>query len=178
MTNSILTQFPTAERLLEALDVELERAVLLRVVEYCADQMHPWTTRDVVSNELFERDGYEYNVRDRNEVEKAVGRAWRELENSGLVEEPDSDNGKNGYRMPSMKGKAVAAGIDFAGAKVRARFTRDMFHASLPDAVWNAFRAGDYDTAVFEALKAVEIAVRKKGLAKTELLLLTTASSL
>jgi hypothetical protein len=169
VTNSILTLFPTADRFLEALDVERERAVLLRVVEYCNDSMHPWTARDVVSNELFDRNGYEYSVRNRNEVDKAVGRAWKELENSGLIEEPDSDNGKNGFRMPSAKGKAVAAGIDFAAAKVRSRFTRDVFNSSLPDAAWNAFCAGDYDTAVFEALKAVEIAVRKKGLGKNKI---------
>ena len=38
-----------------------------------------------------------------------------------------------------------------------------MFNRLLPDAAWNAFRAGDYDTAVFEAFKAVESAVRKKS---------------
>lgn len=169
MTNSILTLFPTADQFLQALDVERERVVLLRVVEYCADSMHPWTTREVVSNELFDRNGYEYSVHHRNEVDKAVGRAWRELENNGLIEEPDADNGKNGYRMPSARGKAAATGIDFAAAKIRSRFTRDMFNPSLPDAAWNAFRAGDYDTAVFEALKAVEVAVRKKGLGKNKI---------
>lgn len=38
-----------------------------------------------------------------------------------------------------------------------------MFHAAVPDASWNAFSVGDYDTAVFEAFKSLEVAVRKKG---------------
>ena len=41
-----------------------------------------------------------------------------------------------------------------------------MFHPSLPDPAWHAFRAGDHDTPVFEAFKAFQIAVRKTGLGK------------
>jgi hypothetical protein len=166
LTNAILTLFSTADSLLEATDVELERAVLLRVVEYCRDSMHPWTTRDNVSNELFERGAYEYDARNRNEVAKAVGRSWKRLEDGGLIEEPDPDNGKNGYRIPSKAGKEAADKVDFAAARIRGRFTREMFHHSLPDAAWQALRVGDHDTAVFEALKAVEIAIRKKGIGK------------
>ena len=166
MANAILTLFPTADRLLEAKEIEIERAVLVRVVEFCADPMHPMVTRDTVNNALFELGGYEYNVRHRREVEKKIGRAWKTLEDDGLMEEPDFDNGKNGFRVPSEKGKGAAAAVDFAAAVMGGRFTRDMFHPSLPDAAWNAFRAGDYDTAVFEALKTVEVAVRNKGLGK------------
>jgi len=164
--NVVLSLFPTPDSLLESTDVERERAVLLRVVEYCRDPMHPMLTRDVVENELFERGGYEYDVGKREQIGKVIRRAWKMLEDNDLVEEPDAYNGKNGYRVPTEKGKAVAAGIDLAGAKIRSRFTKDMFHPALPDSAWNAFRVGDYDTAVFEALKAVEIAVRKKGAGK------------
>jgi len=72
-------------------------------------------------------------------------------------------NGKNGHRIVSQKGRAADTEFNFAAAKVRARFMRDMFSSSLPDAAWNSFRVGDYDTAVFEAFKAVEVAVRKKA---------------
>jgi hypothetical protein len=59
MPNPILVLFPTAEQLLEASELELEQAVLLRVVDYCADPLHRMITRDVVSNEFFEFGGYE-----------------------------------------------------------------------------------------------------------------------
>jgi HEPN domain-containing protein len=49
---------------------------------------------------------------------------------------------------------------------IRSRFSREIFHPLLPDAAWNSFRSGDYDTAVFEAFKAVETAVLKKGIGK------------
>jgi uncharacterized protein (TIGR02391 family) len=52
---------------------------------------------------------------------------------------------------------------------MRTKFTREMFHLSLPDAAWNAFSVGDYDTAVFEAFKSLEVAVRTKcGFASTD----------
>jgi hypothetical protein len=163
LSNTILSLFPTADRLLEAPDVEIERALLGRIVEICDDQTRRMTTREVVVNELFDRGGYTYDVGKRNAVEKVINRAWKTLEDGGLIEEPDSVNGKNGYRIPSQKGRAVNTEADFAAAKVRARFTRDMFHPSLPDAAWNVFRTGGYDAAVSEAFKALEVAVRRKG---------------
>lgn len=45
---------------------------------------------------------------------------------------------------------------------MRSKFTREMLHPRLPDAAWNAFIVGDYDTAVFDAFKSVEVAVRTK----------------
>jgi hypothetical protein len=166
VANSILILFPTADRLLEATEVEIERAVLLRVVECYADPVRRMVARDGVSVELFERGGYDYDVRKRTEIEKAIGLAWKRLEDAGLLEEPDFDNGKNGFRVPSEKGRAAAAKFDFAAAMTRGSFSRKMFHPLLPDAAWLAFRAGNHDAAVFEAFKAVEIAVRKKGLGK------------
>lgn len=166
MANVILTLFPSADQLLEAIDVEIERAGLLRVVQCCADPMHRMVTGDGLSIELFDRDGYDYDVRKRTEIEKVISRAWKRLEDVGFLEEPDFDNGKNGFRIPSGKGKSAAAALDFDAAITRGSFSRKMFHPSLPDAAWHAFRAGDHDAAVFEALKAVETAVRRKGLGK------------
>jgi len=165
LTNSILDLFPTADRLLEASEVEIEGALLRRVMEVTDDPMRRMTTRDSIATELF---GivigcYAHNIGQRKDVDKAISRAWRALENAGLIEEPDPANGRNGYRVISQRGRAAVANDDVAAAKARSMFTREMFHPSLPDPAWNAFRAGDYDTAVFEAFKAVESAVRKKG---------------
>jgi hypothetical protein len=134
LTNVILFLFPTADRLIEATDVEIERAVLFRVVECCADPTRRMVARDGVNIELFERGGYDYDVRKRMEVEKAIGRVWKRFEDVGLLKEPDVENGKSGFRIPSEKGIAAAATFDFAAAKTRGSFSRSMFHPSLPDA--------------------------------------------
>ncbi len=120
-------------------------------------------TRDSISTVLFDANGYPYSTHARTEVQRVIGRAWKALDDAGFIEEPDPDNGKNGYRVSSATGKEVYASADYVGARMRSKFTREMFHPGLPDAAWNAFTVGDYDTAVFEAFKSVEVAVRTKG---------------
>jgi hypothetical protein len=110
-------------------------------------------TRDGTVTELFGIGGYNYDAGKKLAVERKISRAWRALENANLIEEPDADNGKNGFRVISAAGRAVNTDENLAAAMLRTRFRRDMFHASLPDAAWNAFEAGDYDTAVFETFQ-------------------------
>jgi uncharacterized protein (TIGR02391 family) len=162
-SNVIIAQYPTVEQLLAAPVREIERILLRYVVEYCADGMHPMVTRDAISNGLFDTNGYPYNAQARAEVPRVIGRAWKGLEDAGFIEEPDPANGKNGYRVPSASGKNAHAEADYEGARMRSKFTREMFHPALPDSAWNAFTVGDYDTAVFEAFKSLEVAVRAKG---------------
>jgi uncharacterized protein (TIGR02391 family) len=161
--NAILTHYPKVELLLAAPDLELERVLLRHVVEYCADGMHPMVTRDSISNALFETGGYPYSIQARSDVERVIAGAWKGLDYAGYIEEPDPENGKNGFRVPSAKGRSAYAATDYTGVRMRSKFTRDMFHPGLPDAAWNAFTVGDYDTAIFEAFKSLEVAVRTKG---------------
>jgi len=167
LNNSIISLFPTVDRLLAALDIELQRAVLRFVAEATDDRMRGFgITRDGVVIALFGHGGYEADYKKRQSVERVISRAWKALEDLNFIEEPDPANGKNRYRVISSKGRAALAGIDFAAAKARTAFIREMFHPSLPDAAWHAFSVGDYDTAVFEAFKAVEAAVLKKGMGR------------
>jgi Protein of unknown function (Hypoth_ymh) len=161
--NAIFAQYPKAEELLAAADLEIERVLLRHIVEYCTDRLHPMVTRDSISNSLFDAFGYSYNIQARSDVQRVIARAWKALENAGFIEEPDPANGANGYRVPTVAGKAAVAATDYTGVRMRSKFTRDMFHLALPDAAWNAFTVGDYDTAVFETFKSLEVAVRTKG---------------
>jgi uncharacterized protein (TIGR02391 family) len=40
---------------------------------------------------------------------------------------------------------------------------REALHRRIADKVWMAFMRGDYDVAAFQAMKAVEVAVREAG---------------
>jgi hypothetical protein len=166
LTNSITTLFPTPDLLIQASEAEIDQAVLRVFLERTDDQLRRMTTAQAIATELFDRDGYPYDQGKRMEIDRAINRASKRLEHAGLIEEPDSANGKNGYRVVSQEGRRVVTISDFAAAKVRSGFTREMFHPSLPNAAWNSFRAGDYDAAVFDAFRAIEIAVKKKGLGK------------
>jgi uncharacterized protein (TIGR02391 family) len=161
--NVIIAHYPTIEQIRVAPELEVERVLLRAVVEYCADGMHPMVTRDAIPTLLLEADGYAYNAQARSDLGRVIARAWKALENAGFIEEPDSYNGKNGFRVPSAEGRQAQKATDYIGVRMRTKFTREMFHPSLPDAAWNAFSVGDYDTAVFEAFKSLEVAVRTKG---------------
>jgi uncharacterized protein (TIGR02391 family) len=71
--------------------------------------------------------------------------------------------GRMDFGVPSAEGRQACKATDYIGVRMWTKFTREMFHPSLPDAAWNAFSVGDYDTAVFEAFKSLEVAVRTKG---------------
>lgn len=160
---SVITNiYPTPEAFLQLSEVEIERVLLRYVAEACANPLQRTAQRDGIISELTGISGYPYDCRQREAIEKSILRAWKVLEDTNLIEEPDATNGKNGHRVISEKGKAALTATDPAAAKIQGQFKREHFPL-LPDASWNAFRAGDYDTAVFEAFKAVEAAVRKKA---------------
>jgi hypothetical protein len=166
LPNSIITLFPTPDALLDATEVEVERAVLRVYQEYSDDQLRRMATAQAIANKLFETGGYPYDVGKRNSIDRLISRASKKLEDAGLIEEPDSANGKNGYRQISDEGRKSVSKDDIIAAKVRSQFSRDMFHPSLSTAAWNSFRSGDYDTGVFEVFKTLESAIRKKGAGK------------
>ena len=162
LPNSINALFPAAAGFLDAAETDIERAVLRVYLEHTDQPFRGMTTAQNIATQLFETGGYAYEVGVRNRIDRAISGATRKLEDAGLIEEPDFHNGRNGFRIISQRGREVVAANDYEAAKVRSLVSREMFHPSLPDAAWNAFRVGDYDTAVFEAFKAVESAVRRK----------------
>jgi hypothetical protein len=97
-TNVIIAHYPTIEQLRLAPELEVERVLLRAVVEYCADGMHPMVTRDTIPTLLLEAGGYAYNAQARSDLGRVIARGWKALENAGFIEEPDSYNGKNGFR--------------------------------------------------------------------------------
>ena len=104
-----------------------------------------------------------YDMKHRATVERALRRAWRELEDAELIEEPDRDNGGNGYRVVSEKGREVDCQVDLSAAKSRGWLTPELLHPDLSGASLTTFQSGNYDLAVFEAFRTVESTVRKRG---------------
>lgn len=109
MANSILTLFPTADLLLAATPIELERALLRFTMEVSDDPMRRMIVRDSIATELFGIGVgcYAYDASKRNAVDRAISRVWKILEVAGLIEEPDPGNGKNGTGL-KPRGSAIA----------------------------------------------------------------------
>ena len=93
-------------------------------------------------------------------VALAFSEAWAWLEAQGLIVPAAQENGRNGYRVLSRRAKRFASEAEFANYTVARMLQREMLHRKIADKVWMAFMRGEFDTAVFQAMKAVEVAVR------------------
>jgi len=117
--NAILELYSKPEELVSARPADIERVLLRYIVGYCSDRMHPWITRDAVIMQLFEAGGYAHSVQAKAEVSRVVSRAWKSLEDRQFIEEPDTYNGKNGYRLPSAEGRRAHDAADYMAVSAR-----------------------------------------------------------
>lgn len=95
------------------------------------------------------------------EAVTAVIEAWMWLEGQGLLT-PVVDRNLNPHpqeRVLSRRGRQLA--LDPRRALSARSLPQEGLHALLRDDVWALFHRGKYDTAVFEAMKAVEVRVRE-----------------
>lgn len=102
-----------------------------------------------------------YPRQKQKEVNLAFAEAWAWLEAQGLlIPSPDS-NGNNGWRVLSRRAQAMESQAAFADFKVSRLLPKEILHPRIADRVWGAFVRGEFDSAVFQALKAVEVSVRE-----------------
>ena len=88
----------------------------------------------------------------------AAMEAWSVLAREGFIAESDG-----GFHFITRRGKAALAEEVFASFRVATLLPKTLLHPKLLPNVWGAFVRGEYDSAVFEAFKEVEIAVREAG---------------
>lgn len=101
-------------------------------------------------------DGYPPEIQD--EVNFAVAEAWNVLERDGLIALRPGEQHEMAFI--TRKGHRFSSPDAFDAYRATRRLPREMLHPRLVPKVWGAFARGQYDTAVFEAFKEVEIAVR------------------
>lgn len=105
----------------------------------------------------------QYPQHRRQEVDLAVAEALAWLEAQALIVPAEDPNGQNGHRHLSRRARRFeneAAFIDYQTARL---LPKDLLHPAIATTVWLSFMRGAYETAVFEAMREVEIAVRAAG---------------
>lgn len=95
------------------------------------------------------------------DVELACIEAWSWLQAQGLVVPEPGSNGNNGWRQLSRRARQFENEEDFAGFAAAQSLPRSILHPSIAEKVWLAFVRAEYDVAVMQAMKRVEIAVRR-----------------
>ena len=109
-----------------------------------------------------------------HELKDAVAEAWAWLEGQGLIV-PRLENLRGSgpefhptNRRLSRRGLRLAQEPQLAVAA--RQLPKDVLHQLIREEVWALYHRGKYDTAVFEAMKAVEVHVREvAGLAATDI---------
>ena len=91
-------------------------------------------------------------------LRRALLDAWAWLEGQGLVIESDQYNPPTPMRLLSVKAERLAQ--EPRALKSSRRLPKDELHPAIAEDIWSLFHRGKYDTAVFEAMKGVEVAVR------------------
>lgn len=110
-------------------------------------------------------------------LKEAVAEAWSWLEGQGLIL-PRLANLHSANpefhptdRKLSRRGERLAREPQLASAA--RQLPKGALHSLIREDVWALYHRGKYDTAVFEAMKAVEVRVREAaGLAATDIIML------
>jgi uncharacterized protein (TIGR02391 family) len=102
-----------------------------------------------------------YPANRRDAIEVALTEAWAWLEAQGLIVPAPDSNGARGWRILSRRAKRFQNEGEFVQYAVARLFPKQALHHKIADKVWMAFMRGEFDVAVFQAMKAVEVTVRE-----------------
>lgn len=109
----------------------------------------------------------EYHERISNALSEAWGWLEREVFIAPVLGNPLLENG---YVFITRKGRRIKKADDLRSYLRANLLPKRLLHPLVAEKAWSAFLRGEYDTAVFQAFKDVEVAVRDAGgFAPTEL---------
>lgn len=103
----------------------------------------------------------DYPDRQRESVLKALMEAWVWLEGEGFVAPKPGDTDR--WVFITRKGMRIRSRTDLESYRKANLFPRQLLHPVIVQKTYSQFLRGEYDTAVFQSFKEVEIAVREKG---------------
>ena len=162
MIMTLSSLVPDADDLL-ALDVEELAGVLLtHLNSYGAGSGSAAVQHDRISGHNFFMNPFsEYLPARHTEIRRALMEAWGWLQGAGLlVRDPEQSAD---WFFVSRRAKQLKSRADFTAYREASLLTKRRLHPLIATKVYPAFLRGEYDTAVFQAFREVEVAVRRAG---------------
>lgn len=101
-----------------------------------------------------------YDQAGETEIYLALAEAWAWLEAQGLIVPASGSNGAAGWRLLSRRARRFENEDEFVNYAVARQLPKEILHPRIAGSVWMSFMRGEFDTAAFQAMKAVEVAVR------------------
>jgi uncharacterized protein (TIGR02391 family) len=96
----------------------------------------------------------------QKQINLAIGESWGWLIAQSLLVPSGTHGGTDSYLL-GRRALKFQDETEFAAFRVTRMLSKDSLHPRIADKVWVAFLRGDYDVAVFQAMKAVEVYVRE-----------------
>jgi len=90
--------------------------------------------------------------------QRALMEAWAVLEREGLVAHKPEDN--SGWFFVTRRGLTLKSRDVYEAFRHAAQFPKESVHSEILSRVYPLFIRGDYETAIFQAFKQVEVRVR------------------
>lgn len=164
---------PDADHLLSLQPEELAGSLLISLISLDrSDRIDPFA---IISIEPLRRyvppqpSGRERYLAEHNDqILFALMESWQWLEREGFVaprptnlSEGTSVSGGVTYYFVTRRGKTIETLEAFESYRKGNLLPKHQLHSTIAQKVWSLFLRGDYDTAVFQAFKQVEIAVRE-----------------
>jgi len=100
----------------------------------------------------------EYPRQYQNRISQALMEAWVWLEREGLIAPKPGSQGE--WVFITRRGVQITNASDLEAYRRADILPKRILHPVIAQKVWSPFIRGDYDTAVFQAFKEVEIRVR------------------
>jgi len=152
---------PTAEDLLALEPEELAGVVLEYLNSHASQEIQAYLDRSVFTEDYNHKilDGYPLEYKEK--IQQALVEAWVWLEREILIA-PKPGINSDGYFI-TRRGQRLKKASEVKAYRQSNLLPKNLLHPVIAQKVWSAFLRGDYDTAVFQAFKEVEVAVRIAG---------------
>ena len=102
-----------------------------------------------------------YPTQMRGEIDLAISEAWAWLIAQALLVPRPGVHGGTDSRVLSRRALRFENETDFANFAISRMLPKEALHPRLADKVWSAFMRSEFDVAVLQAMKAVEVSVRE-----------------
>jgi uncharacterized protein (TIGR02391 family) len=101
-----------------------------------------------------------YSGARQSEINLALAEAWAWLTAQGLLVPAESSGGLD-WRVLSRRARRFEDEAEFSRYAVARTLPKEALHPRISNKVWSAFMRSEFDVAVFQAMKAVEVFVRE-----------------
>jgi uncharacterized protein (TIGR02391 family) len=108
---------------------------------------------------LFDGSQRQYDPKFKPVITSAIEEAWTWLLREGLIAERFVAAGPREFCV-TRRGRSLRTSQDIEVYRKASLLPKHLLHQRIVGKVWTTFLRGDHDTAVFQAFKEVEVAVR------------------